>query len=243
MRLARPNKVSIENRACKVAPVCAFTGSILLLAGTYLHPVPSDANNAAQAFAAYAADRFWIASHLMQLVGTILALAVLLIVAEELETKGSRLWLRLGSAGAVGSIALVSALQAVDGIALRKMVQSWAAAPATQREIAFQSAFAVRQVEIGFACVLSILLGGTAILYGVALLDGHTYPRWVGALGIFGGVPTLLSGVVMAFRGFSALEMAISMPASLMLVIWLMVLGVLMWRRGGQRKDRCATAP
>jgi hypothetical protein len=225
-----------------VGAAFAIGGSCLLLFGTYLHPVPADPNNAAQAFAAYAADRFWVASHLMQLVGTILVLAALVILAQ-LETRRARVWSRLASAGAIASMALAAALQAVDGIALRAMVQNWATAAATQKDIAFQSAFAVRQLEIGLASVLSLLLGATATLYGVALLDGLTYPRWLGGLAIVSGVPTSLSGVMMAFSGFSELEMAINMPASLMLVIWVMVLGAFLWRLGRQRKDRYTTGP
>jgi hypothetical protein len=121
-------------------------------------------------------------------------------------------------------------LQAVDGIALRAMVQNWATAAATRKDVAFQSAFAVRQVEIGLASVLSLLFGATATLYGIALLDELTYPKWLGGLAIVGGVPTSLSGIVMAFSGFSELEMAINMPASFILVAWLMVLGGFFWR-------------
>jgi hypothetical protein len=109
-------------------------------------------------------------------------------------------------------------------------VQNWATAPATPKAIAFQSPFAVRQMEIGLASVLSIVLGATATLYGVALLNSE-YPRWVGPLAIVGGLPTPLSGVIMAFTGFSGLEMAINMPASLILVAWVMILGVFLWRR------------
>jgi hypothetical protein len=126
---------------------------------------------------------------------------------------------------------LAAALQAVDGIALRAMVENWAAVAAAQKESAFQSAFAVRQVEIGLASVLSLVLGATVTLFGVALLDGLKYPRWIGGLAIAGGVSTALSGIVMAFSGFSDLEMAINMPASAVLVAWVLTLGFLMWRR------------
>lgn len=202
----------MERTECSVAAMCAIAGSLLLLTGTYLHPVPADPNDAVQAFAAYARDRFWVPSHLMQLVGAILALASLLIVARRLQRRTTTVWSHLASAGAFASIALTAALQAVDGIALRVMVQNWATAALTQKPIAFQSAFAVRQLEIGLASVLSILLGATATLYGVAFLGNRTYPRWLGALAIVGGVPTSLSGIVMAFSGFSGLEMAINMP-------------------------------
>ena len=41
--------------------------------------------------------------------------------------------------------------------------------------IRVQSAFAVRQLQIGLASVLSILVGATATIYGVALLDDRTF--------------------------------------------------------------------
>jgi hypothetical protein len=141
----------LDSNTRKVAAVCAIVGSSLLLFGTYLHPVPAEPNDAAQAFAAYAADRLWVTSHLMQLIGTILALAVLIILVEQFETSRTTVWSRLASAGAITSIALAAALQAVDGIALRAMVQNWAAAAGAQKASAFQSAFAVRQLEIGLA--------------------------------------------------------------------------------------------
>ena len=167
-----------ENR---IGAVCAIAAAFLLLAGTWLHPIPPDPNNPAQAFAAYAEDRLWVASHLAQLVGIALALAALVILALQLETGGAAVWARLASAGAIASLALAAALQAVDGVALRAVVENWAAAGAAQKESAFQSALAVREVEIGLASMLSLVLGATATLFGVALLDGLTYPRWIGA--------------------------------------------------------------
>jgi hypothetical protein len=203
---------------------------MLLLAGTWLRPMPADPNKAVQAFAAYADDRLWVASHLAQLVGISLALAALVILARQLETGGAAVWARLASAGAIASFALAAVLQAVDGIALRAMVENWAAAAAVQKE---RLSVCIRCAAGGdrLASVLSLVLGATATLFGVALLDGLKHPRWIGGLAIAGGAPTALSGVVMAFSGFSDLEMAINMPASAVLVAWVLTLGFLMWRR------------
>jgi hypothetical protein len=117
------------------------------------------------------------------------------------------------------------------------MVENWATAPLAQKDIVFQSAFAIRQIEIGLASVLSLLFGVTAMLYGMAMIDGLVYPKWVGGLAIAGGVPTTLSGVVMASSGFSDLEMTINMPAAFVLLVWIFTLGVLMWRRGRIASD------
>jgi hypothetical protein len=48
-----------------------------------------------------------------------------------------------------------------------------------------------------------------------------------------GGVPTMVAGLVMAYTGFSGLAMAINMPASPLLLVWMLILGGCMWRRGG----------
>jgi len=144
-------------------------------------------------------------------------------------------WSRIAGGGAIASLAVATALQAVDGIALKAMVDAWAAAPPAQKEIAFHAAFAVRQVEVGLASTLSLLLGLTVSIYAIALLDDHTYPKWVGGLAIVGGVPTTVAGVVMAYTGFSGPAMAINMPASSVLLVWMLILGVFMWRRGPER--------
>ena len=96
---------------------------MLLLAGTWLHPMPADPNKAVQAFAAYADDRLWVASHLAQLVGIALALGALVILARQLETGGAAVWVRLASAGAIASLALAAALQAVDGKGSQRLLR------------------------------------------------------------------------------------------------------------------------
>jgi hypothetical protein len=216
----------------KIGATCAVVGSVLLFVGTYLHPLQADPNEAIAAFSEYAADRLWVASHLTQLAGVVLMVAALLLLAKQLESSSGTGWSRIAAGGAVASLAVATALQAVDGIALKRLVDTWAAAPAAQKEVAFHAAFAVRQVEIGLASLLSLLMGLTVTVYGAVLLADHRYPKWLGGLAIVGGAPTATAGVVMAYTGFSGLAMAINMPASSILLVWMLALGVLMWRRG-----------
>ena len=218
--------------AIRIGATCAIAGSVFLLLGTYLHPQGADPNETVAAFTEYAADRLWVASHLTQLAGVALMLAALVCLAQQLESASGTGWARLAAGGAIASLAVTAALQAVDGIALKAMVDAWAAAPAAQKEAAFYAAFAVRQVEIGLASVLSLLLGLTVTVYGVALLVDPTYPKWLGGCAIGGGVPAAAAGVVMAHSGFSRLAMAINMSAGSLLLVWMLTLGVFMWRRG-----------
>ena len=211
---------------------CAASGVLLLLVGTLLHPMGANPNDPAAAFAEYAGDRFWIASHLVQLAGMATIVAALLFLTEQLEAKKRSALVRIATAGAIVSLALAASLQAVDGIALKRMVDLWVATPEPLKQDVFYAAFAVRQIEIGLASMLSLVLGFTITLYALAVLENETFPKWFAGLGLAGGVPTFISGVVIATTGFSGLAMAINMPANFVLLPWMLALAGLMWRQG-----------
>jgi hypothetical protein len=200
----------------------------------------ADPNDAAAAFTEYAADRLWVASHLTQLAGMALMMAALIVLSNQLEAGRSAGWPRVAAAGATASLAIAAALQAVDGVALKVMVNAWATASEAQKDGAFHAAFAVHQIEVGLASMLSLVLGITAVIYWVALLGDRIYPRWLALLAMVGGVPTVVAGVMMAYTGFSNAEMAINMPANIVLVAWIFALGVLMWNRGHDQSAQAA---
>jgi hypothetical protein len=219
-----------RNIECKVAAVCAMAGAAFLVIGTLLHPVPADPNDAIAAFTEYAADRLWIASHLMQLAGVALILTTLILIVSINRRAGDAILYRVGTAGAIASLTMAAALQAVDGIALRRAINVWFAAPVASREAPFYAALAIRQIEIGLASIFSILLGVTAALFGFAMHRDDAFPNWVAGLAVLGGISSAIAGIVMAYSGFSNLEMLISMPASYVLLLWTLIIGFLLWR-------------
>ena len=217
----------------KIGATCAIAGSASLFVGTYLHPIGADPNDTVAAFTEYAADHLWVASHLIQLAGITLMVTALLFLVQQLEEGSGKGWGRIAAGGAIASLAVAATLQAVDGIALKVMVDTWAAALPEQKDGVFRAAFAVRQIEIGLASMLSLVLGLTASVYGVALLADRTYPKWFAGLAIVGSVPTMAAGIVIAYTGFSGLAMMINMPAGSILLVWMLSLGILMWRKDG----------
>ena len=192
----------------------------------------ADPNDAVAAFSEYAADYLWIASHLTQLAGVTLIVVALLFLAQQLEAVSGTAWARIATAGAITSLALSCVLQAVDGIALKRAVDVWAEAASSQKDTAFQAAFAVRQVEIGLASMVCVAFGLTGVVYGRILLFDRAYPKWLATLAVLGGAPTTVAGVVIAYTGFSTSAMAINMPANFVLLVWMLAVGVFMWRRG-----------
>jgi len=214
----------------RLGTFAAFIGAFLLFVGTLLHPAESDPNVPVAAFTEYAANTFWVWSHLMQFAGVLGLSLEFVAFVSTLESGRPVAWARLGLVGTIAIIAVGAALQAVDGVALKAMVDRWAAATGDVRAITFEAAFAVRQIEIGLASLLSILLGFTLTALSLAILFSARYPSWLGWIGLLNSFVAILSGATQASTGFSAMAMALSMPSSIVLLVWAITVGVLMWR-------------
>jgi hypothetical protein len=213
----------------KLGAGSAFFGCVLLGIGTSMHPKQADPNNAAAAFAEYAGDANWITGHLLQFAGIACLIAFLLVLSRQLRaTSGMR---QVATGGAIASLAVAAALQAVDGVALKATVDAWNAAPAAEKPAAFSAAFAVRQIEIGLAALLSLLFGATSLLFGLLLHGDGRYPRWIGGAAFAGGAGFAASGVAMARGGFSSIAMGLQMPASLMVLAFVVAVAAMHWRR------------
>ena len=222
--------MSTNQPLARLGSIAALVGAILLFVTTLLHPLDSDPNDAPAAFAEYAADPLWVWSHLGQFLGVALLGIALVALATTLEPGRAAAWGRVGRAGAVAIIAVAAALQAVDGVALKVMVDRWAAATGEARLFAFEAAFAVRQIEIGLASLLSLLSGFTLIVFGISIALSPRYPLWMGGLGLLGGLGLVATGAAQASTGFSDLAMTLSMLASVVFLIWVILVGIHLWR-------------
>ncbi len=229
-RKASAAKMTTAQHLAKIGAVAATSGAVMLFVATLLHPMTADPNDPLAAFAEYAADPLWVGSHLGQFLGVAILGAALVALAGTLEDGRASAWARIGVAGAAASVASAAALQAVDGIALKKMVDRWMAASGEGRARAFEAAVAVRQIEIGMASLVSILFGLTISVFALSLLSSRRFPAWLGWLGLVGGLGSVSAGIAQAYTGFSALAMLLSMSASTVLLVWAIAVGVVLWR-------------
>lgn len=231
-----------NTHSLKTGAILLITGALGLLAGTLLHPMSADPNNPLAAFTEYAANAPWVASHLLQLLGIILMVFGLVLLGRLLAEGQGASWAAVAGVSAAASMAVAIALQAVDGVALKFMVNAWAAAPAADKQMLFYATFGVRQIEVGLAAMSSLMLGVTVMLYSAALIADQRFPKWLGWLGLVGGLPTAISGIMMAYTGFSDIEMKVNMPASGMVLAWVLAVGVLMWRLGPSSESKVSPA-
>ena len=214
----------------KFGSTTAIGGAVFLIVGTMLHPLGADPGDHLAAFAEYAADDGWVASHLCQFVGVALMFTVLVAVNDSLREVPDAWPARLGVYVGTAALTMTAALQAVDGIALKAMVDHWAIAADEDKQAAFLAALTVRQIEVGVASFMAILFGTTFVLFGWAIVQSDVYPRWLGWLGIGGGAGTVLGGFLTAFSGFSEAAMNVAMPFNLVLVLWTVTIGFYMSR-------------
>lgn len=215
-----------ERYSSKIGGLVTLLGVVCLLLATLAHPMRANPADAPAAFAEYAADSLWVASHLGQLLGVALVTGGLLALSWRLRRERGGVWALLAGAAALVGLALSGALQAVDGIALKIMVDRWAAASPETQPFLFEGAFAVRQIEIGLASMVSLFFGLTATLYAGALWLAEDAPKGLGWLATLSGAALLVSGIMYAYTGFSESAMMVSMPASLLLMLWGIAVGV-----------------
>jgi hypothetical protein len=78
-----------------------------------------------------------------------------------------------------------------------------------------------------------LLFGITVVLYGASIVMSTVFPKWLGWVAVVAGLGTVADGVVKAYTGFSLLALEIGMPSNLLVIVWLLVIGSLMWRRSG----------
>ena len=175
-------RTGAEANTTRFGAVALPLGIIVFVVATAIHPSREDVMDNQAVFLEYAQSQSWIAVHLAQWVAVLLLFGGFVAVYYSI-TRRSEAGAALASFGlalAVLTAASLTMLQAVDGVALKWAVDTWANAPAGQETAAFSAAAALRWTEYSLQSYSFILLGLTFMLYGLAIAVGTAYPRWVG---------------------------------------------------------------
>ena len=177
-------------------------GVILLVVSTIIHPSGEVMNNPV-IFMVYAKNDSWIAVHFAQWFGGLLLFGGLVALYYSISTNSGlgAAVARFGFAAAILTLASITMLQAVDGVALKWAADAWANAPADQESAAFAAAEALRWTEYALQSYSNILLGLALILYGLAIALGTVYPRWLGWVAVGSGVAWIVHGLMVPYIG------------------------------------------
>lgn len=214
----------------RIGAVSAVLGVVVLIGGNAIHG-GDDPANLAVSLPQYAANGNWVVAHILQFLGFLLILGGLVGLHRSIPAEPGVALARLGLATALVAVGVFGANQAVDGIAIKFVAEEWVNAPAEEKEVAFRLAEAVRHIEIGTSSFSALILGMSIVLYGLAIAVSDVYPRWFGWVGVSIGLAWGVSGVVIAYVGFS--QHVLIGWLSMAVALWVLVIGVLMWRRTG----------
>lgn len=199
-------------------------GQVLYIAATLLH-AGGDANNHQAIFEVYAHDQIWTAVHLGQFAAMAILLGGLLNLFAVLDAAAGRSsWLRqCGCAATIAAFVLYGVLQAIDGVALKQVVEAWNNAPVTEKAARFASAEVVRWLEWGarsyhdFALCLALLAGA----FSVSRLQ-----HWAPGLAMYlSAAAYFAQGWLAGSEGFSAAQsnaIVIGWAFNLVWMLWLL---------------------
>ena len=115
---------------------------------------------------------------------------------------------------------------------MKELADVWAAAAAKEVPFAVAEATVLISFDIGSWGNLAFY-GVAPILYGLAIALTGIYSKWLGWVAVAGGVGGVLIQTVQFSQGVSQFTSSVYVVAFLVVNLWLLVMGVLMWRKAG----------
>jgi hypothetical protein len=227
---ARPS--SADHPLLALGAAAAVLGVVIEVAMSFPHPSHAQPNDSAAAFEEYSHSGAWTYVHIGQFAGTLLIVVALVAIARSLSHQP-------GIAGALAIVGGVTAVlvaavfavqMAVDGVALKGTIDTWAHASAADKSAAFLVADGVRWIEKALSSFFHLLNGSTLVLLGLSIAFGHAARRWLGWVGAIAGTGFLIGGVIASTTGFSPDSGHFLTPALLLSAVFLIGASITLWR-------------
>lgn len=210
----------------------AITSIIIAAVATSFHG-GTDPSNLQVVLPEYAANPNWKAAHLGEFIGYMAMLGSLAILLSYIKEKSGSIFALLGLIAATVAASTYAANHAVDGVAIRYVAEAWVNAPPEEKTLTFRVAETVRHIEQGLSGLAALNLGITLLLGGFAIISSHIFTKWFGWAALLVGSSYLVSGVSLYYLGFS--QHVLSFWTGILLLIWLMVMALLLWRESQHR--------
>jgi small-conductance mechanosensitive channel len=204
-----------------------------------LHPSGAEDDHEA-IFSEYADSGVWVFTHLLEYVLVLVAFAGLLVLCHLLRRETPYLAM-FAAGGLLIASAAWTALQGIDGIALKEAVDAWAAAVGTPQEgTHLADAETLRWTEWGLQGYFRVVLGLAFVLLGAAIVYSRVIKSWLGGLLAVAGLLSVAIGVSVGYAGLES-DLQDPLAIGFQLIVIVFVLGLLLTRRGTSGDRAAAT--
>jgi hypothetical protein len=220
----------------RLAAVLLLAAALLGIVGNGLHPIVEPGNTVQLLEHARVGGWMWV--HVT------IALAIVLVVAGLMALqrliaggRGSGYANVGGGLAVVGGTIMAATFAAVDGYALFRLSERWAAAEGAEREELESLAAVVSDVDLGFLSIGTLVLFGLAFAaFGLAMLASRVVAAWLGWVGLALGCGGAIVGMLMAIVGVTDVTLNLLFrPLAVLITVFLIALGVVLWRDAGAR--------
>jgi hypothetical protein len=219
----------------RIGGVCAVLGTIITMsAGENFNNLTNEgATETILRILSSKPGWYWPTVHLAFISGATMWAFAFVALASSFP-KGTTVWV-LGWFGAV-SMTLGAAIHIVDssisGFGLAALSQAWASAPISEQPNLLRQADTLLYIMRGtWVNVLNFYSGLPFVLAGTSVALSHKYPAWLGWIGVIGGTGSLTMGILMFLR-IRVIPERVYIAFAILVSLWLLVTGILMWRRG-----------
>jgi hypothetical protein len=240
----KKTQLTREQMFLRIGSVCAILGAVVsVAAGIGFGNITNELGT--EAVLRYLASRppwYWLTVHLGFIFGALLWVAALTALAGSL-TRGAGWALgRWGAASVVVGAAIHVVDSSINGFGLTALAHAWVAAPRSEQASLLLAGGALLWILGGtWASVLSFFHGVPFVLFGLAVVLDRSYPTWLGWLGSVGGLGSLFCGVTM-FLGVGLVPEGLFIVFALVVSLWMVAMGVLMWGRAATTRDKAHEA-
>jgi hypothetical protein len=233
----KKTQLTCEQMFLRIGAVCAILGAVVsVAAGAGFGNITNELGT--EAVLRYISSRpawYWPTVQLGFILGALLWVGALAALASSL-TRGVGWALgQWGAASVIVGATIHVVDSAVSGFSLAHLAAAWAVTTGSEKEILLHNGATLLMILGGtWAGVLSFFHGVPFVIFGLAVVLDRSYPTWLGWFGFVGGLGSLFCGVTM-FLGVGLVPEGLFIVFALVVSLWMVAMGVLMWRRAATK--------
>jgi hypothetical protein len=212
----------------RVGAASAMVGAVIALVFNLLHPRDTDVfGDYAAEFKLVADSEIWRWDHIMLGLAVAISFIGFIAIGISMFTGPSEAWARAAVIFGTGATAVLLVLLALDGTVMKTMADL----VATGDEGVRGAAVLLSEITTALLTAsIALFFGLTPLLFGEALLGSPAYSDNLGWAEIVGGAIGLLTALMIAIGGFTALTVYGFLVASLLHTIVVFLAGWTLWK-------------